>query len=182
MEKRCSVCGEILEDSDRFCMNCGAPVETTEPIPKVEEKHETPQSTFTGNQKALIALLAVIAGVLLVVLLLMSQGSLSGDQSQKEELLVTSPETTVVITTTTTTTTTTSTEANGTWYIVSVGKNNRLSLRAEPDEDSFKLDRIDNGEWLFITEVRGDWGKTVYAGNDGWVCLRKNGEIYCVME
>lgn len=73
-------------------------------------------------------------------------------------------------------------EADGTWYHVSVGKGNRLSLRAQPDEDSRKLDRIDNGTRLKITETRGNWGKTTYTGQTGWVCINQDGDQYVVKE
>lgn len=85
----------------------------------------------------------------------------------------------------TTSTTRATTEADaetGEYYRVSVGKNNRLSLRAQPDENSKKLDRIDSGTRLYITEIRGNWGKTTYDGESGWVCLRMDGDTYCVKE
>ncbi|MBQ8469421.1 MAG: SH3 domain-containing protein, partial [Clostridia bacterium] len=84
--------------------------------------------------------------------------------------------------TTSRTTTQTTTEPDGTYYRVSVGRNNRLSLRALPDEDSTKLDRIDNGTGLYITELRGNWGRTTYDGQSGWVCISKDGDTYCVKD
>ncbi len=70
---------------------------------------------------------------------------------------------------------------DGDYYIVTVGTNNRLSLREEPSEYSAKLDRIDNGTRLFIDEVDGNWGHTSYNDQEGWVCISENGDIYCTM-
>lgn len=55
-QKRCSVCGELLEADARFCENCGTPVEK-DPIPVPEQK---------AGSKALLYL-AVGCGVVLVV-------------------------------------------------------------------------------------------------------------------
>lgn len=73
-------------------------------------------------------------------------------------------------------------EDNGEYYRVAVGSGNRLSFRAKPDEDSTKLDRIDNGTRLYITEIRGNWGKTTYGGETGWVCMTQDGDRYVVKD
>lgn len=73
-------------------------------------------------------------------------------------------------------------ELDGDYYIVSVGKGNRLSLRLAPSTESEKLDRIDNGTRLYIIAVQGNWGQTSYNGKTGWVCLQENGDQYCVKE
>lgn len=70
---------------------------------------------------------------------------------------------------------------DGDYYIVTVGANNRLSLREEPSEYSTKLDRIENGTRLYIDELDGNWGHTKYNGHEGWVCISENGDIYCTM-
>lgn len=72
-------------------------------------------------------------------------------------------------------------ENDGDYYIVTVGTNNRLSLRAEPSEYSAKLDRIDNGSRLYIDEIDGNWGHTTYGDQEGWVCMSENGDTYCTM-
>lgn len=72
-------------------------------------------------------------------------------------------------------------EEDGDYYIVTVGTNNRLSLREEPSEYSTKLDRIENGTRLFIDELDGNWGHTKYNGQEGWVCISENGDLYCTM-
>lgn len=43
MAKFCSQCGNLLEDGDKFCGNCGAPVEAAPVKEKVQEK--TPERT-----------------------------------------------------------------------------------------------------------------------------------------
>lgn len=77
-----------------------------------------------------------------------------------------------------------SVQSNGEYYIVAVGKNNRLSLRSSPNDDSAKLDRINNGTRLLITEVQGNWGKTTYNGKTGWVCIQnsEDGDVYLQKE
>lgn len=71
---------------------------------------------------------------------------------------------------------------DGAYYRVSVGSGNRLSFRAKPDEDSTKLNRIDNGTRLYITEISGNWGKTTYDGETGWVCMTQDGDRYVVKD
>lgn len=148
------------------------------------------QGPSTGLKVALVAvavLVALLAGAL--VFLLVSGTSLSdltgkknsGEysysyasdktaSSEVEPSEAVEPETTRVK----------ETSAKGEYYRVSVGSGNRLSLRAKPDEDSAKLDRIDNGTRLYITEIRGNWGKTTYDGETGWVCMTQNGDRYVV--
>lgn len=72
------------------------------------------------------------------------------------------------------------TQPQGDYYRVTVGYGNRLSLRSEPNENSAKLDSIDNGERLFVTEVRDDWGiQLITEYRVGFVCL--NMEIPIVL-
>ena len=72
----------------------------------------------------------------------------------------------------------------GEYYIVTVGHYNRLSLRLAPSDDSEKLDRIENGTRLLITEVQGNWGQTTYNGQTGWVCIQnsEDGDVYLQKE
>ena len=81
-------------------------------------------------------------------------------------------------------TTMSSVQGNGEYYVVAVGKNNRLSLRSAPNDDAEKLDRINNGTRLLITEIQGNWGKTTYNGKTGWVCIHnsEDGDVYLQKE
>lgn len=72
--------------------------------------------------------------------------------------------------------------ASGKYYVVSVGDGNRLSFRSEPNEDATKLDRIDNGTRLLVTEVQNNWGLTTYNGRTGWVCIQNEDGTYCVLD
>lgn len=154
-------------------------------------------SSFSNHQKSIFIALGVFVLVLGGVLLFLylngnfSPGYVSNDSysdssydsdydSSYDDSDSYYDETTT--TTTSTTTETTTEEPDGEYYRVTVGYNNRLNLREQPNENSESLGLIDNGTSLYITEIRGNWGKTTYGGDEGWVCISMYGETYCTKE
>ncbi len=47
-----------------------------------------------------------------------------------------------------------------------------LRLRAGAGTDYEGLDIIPKGTVITVTEIDGEWGKTIYDGKEGWVCLK----------
>ena len=47
----------------------------------------------------------------------------------------------------------------------------KLNFRADANIGSEKIDLIDNGIVISVTEVSKNWGKTEYNGRTGWICL-----------
>lgn len=154
-------------------------------------------SSFSNHQKSIFIALGVFVLVLGGVLLFLylngnfSPGYVSNDSysdssydsdydSSYDDSDSYYDETTT--TTTSTTTETTTEEPDGEYYRVTVGYNNRLNLREQPNENSESLGLIDNGTSLYITEIRGNWGKTTYGGDEGWVCISMYGDTYCTKE
>ncbi len=52
-----------------------------------------------------------------------------------------------------------------------VDSSNGLNLRQTPSTDSEVLCAIPDKTRLKITEITDNWGKTVYQGKEGWICL-----------
>lgn len=163
--------------------------------PQMETKEEKKPSSSKGQKVVigvLIAVITLLIGALTFFLVSgLSPSDLFGSNSKinyaTNQTYEDSEEKNTESTTKTTTTESTTqvydeAEADGVYYRVSVGYGNRLSFRALPDEDSTKLNRINNGTLLYITEVHGNWGKTTFEGESGWVCLRKDEDTYCVKE
>lgn len=46
-----------------------------------------------------------------------------------------------------------------------------LNLRVEPNTNCNIILTIPSGTVVEVTEINGDWGKTVYEGNEGWIAL-----------
>lgn len=205
----CEKCGNPLGDGDKFCEKCGHKIDyneitersnTEEKVEPLKEeaqpssaivKEEITQKSGKGGKVAAIiltVLVALVVGVLVFFLVSgMSLSDITGKVTGESPTSVSETYETPKPTEERTTEPDIDedepeAEETGEYYRVSVGRNNRLSLRALPDEDSTKLDRIDNGTRLYITEVRGNWGRTTYDGESGWVCLRKDGDTYCVKD
>lgn len=47
----------------------------------------------------------------------------------------------------------------------------KLNFRTGANISSEKIDLIDSGVVLEVTEIASNWGKTEYNGNTGWICL-----------
>ena len=189
---KCPNCGAELPEEALFCSECGSKIELENAEPEsppgepVSEK-----SNSSKNGKILLGvmvflLVAEIVGMLWYFLpdrqkendSSTTTDSISGTSTTTEKATAAMQEETTFYETTTEL----QPQSQGAYYRVDVGYDNRLFFRAEPNENATILDRINNGERLFITEVRNNWGRTSYGGSSGWVCLSKNGDDYCVRE
>lgn len=187
----CPNCGAELLEEALFCSECGSKIELEKAEPESPRDEPVAEKTNSSrNGKILLGvmiflLIAEIAGMLWYFL-----------PDRQKEATSTATESVAVTSTTTEkataamqeettfyeTTTETPTQPQGAYYRVDVGYDNHLFFRAEPNEDATILDRLNNGERLYITDVRNNWGYTTFGGNSGWVCLSKNGNDYCVKE
>lgn len=189
----CPNCGAELLEEALFCSECGSKIELEKAEPESPRDEPVAEKTKSSrNGKILLGvmiflLVAEIAGMLWYFL----------PDRQKEVASTTTTTESVSVTSTTTgeataamqeettfyeTTTEPQAQPQGAYYRVDVGYDNHLFFRAEPNEDATILDRLNNGERLYITDVRNNWGYTTFGGNSGWVCLSKNGNDYCVKE
>lgn len=55
--------------------------------------------------------------------------------------------------------------------IYTVDSDNGLNLRSQPSTDGTVITAMPDNTRLTVTEIRNNWGKTVYGTDTGWVCL-----------
>ncbi len=55
-------------------------------------------------------------------------------------------------------------------YITNTNGRN-LNLRATPDYNGKIIDKIPHGTKVYVTEVKGEWGKISFGDQTGWICL-----------
>lgn len=46
-----------------------------------------------------------------------------------------------------------------------------LNVRSGPGTGNSKIGAISQGTKVDVTEIRGNWGKILYSGREGWICL-----------
>lgn len=65
----CSNCGNLLEEQDKFCANCGMPVKRTEPEFARLTESVPEKSPVKKKSGVIIAVLSAVALIVLIILL-----------------------------------------------------------------------------------------------------------------
>lgn len=183
---RCNRCGKPIDENAQYCPHCGSEIIPDSPLKASDGKplnllkeydnqflnQPKKKPKFEKSKKSILYwLLGILFALFVAAIVCYSLGwSLpEADTSSQSPGTVTQSGVS-------------SSSESGTYYVVTVGKGNRLSFRSEPNENASKLDRIDNGTRLLITEVQDGWGKTTFNNQTGWVCLHNEDGIYCLKE
>lgn len=183
---RCNRCGKPIEDSMQYCPHCGSEIIRDSTPREAKGKRldllkeydkaflNQPEKKPKKAKKTIIYwLLGILLALFALALICYALGlSLPGAETiSQNPSVVTVTQNDFV-----------NTSDSSEFYLVTVGDGNRLSLRSEPNENATKLDRIDNGTRLLITEVHNGWGKTTYNNQAGWVCIQNEDGTYCIKE